>query len=121
MILAIVTILGLTAITDVSATAPIITHYFEPVDGEVITVSVDVKQTGEGIYGVEFSSPKNINTPYDTANLTPYGMMRFYDGQLFFRTNGGWIAPNQLTQSGINTTKFTENEWHNIKLRVNSI
>ena len=118
MIIAFTIIFGIFAVTEVSATAPIITHYFEPVDGEVITISVDVMQTGEGIYGIEFSSPKNINTPYDTANMASYGMVRIYNGQLLFRANGGWIAPNQVTQSGINTVKFTENEWHNIKLRV---
>lgn len=115
---ALVMILGLFTITDVFATTPIITQYFEPADGEVIAMSVDVIQTGEGMYGIEFSSPKNINTPYDTGNMAAYGMVRIYNGQLLYRTNGGWIAPNQISQSGINTTKFTENEWHNIKLRV---
>ena len=65
---------------------------FDMLDDEVITVSVNVTKTMGNSYIMQLCSPKNVNDPYNTANLYSAGCLRFNaDGTVWVKEDSGWV------------------------------
>lgn len=91
--------------------------WFDMDYSDIVTVSLDVKVTQPDSFGMEFTAPKNLDTPKDLNNKTGCGMVRIANGKIFFRSNGLWIAPGQEEQSGITSYDFEQDQWHRLKLK----
>lgn len=92
-----------------------IPQVFEP----DVTISLNIRQTDENPYAIQFYSPVYQNAAWDVrdSEITKHVLLRFPgDGTMQYRL--GLTQWFESTDANVQEVAFSKDEWHNIKLKL---
>ena len=91
-------------------------YEFEPMTGDKLSVSFDVKKTTDESFGLSFTSSDDGVSSGLTYNYSSNGMIRLSKrGKLVISKPGHWISEENEDVASAIRVPFHKNTWYNIR------